>query len=174
MPRTPISRRLRHPREPASLASPSTEDDIQVFEEDQSSVSDLEVDESMQGFVDETRETSPTSVRGDSDHPARHLRSRVRKGRRISRNGSLEMRLHQMDLDEDEEDFAEEPMEEVDEDMASDAANEDMDTSTIDGNDDPIDDADDEGGDAAEEDGQWKRVEKRHRLTRRVEQTSTY
>lgn len=158
MPRTPISRRLRQPREPASLASPSTEDDIQVFDDDHSSVSEPDADDAMDDTADEARESSPTSSHGDSDHPARRLRSRTRRLRRTSRNGSLEMRLHQMDLDE--ADDADEAIEEVDEDMSerTEQASEDMDTSTIDGNDDPLDDADDEGGDAAEEDGESGRA----------------
>ncbi len=159
---TPISRRLRHSRDAMQIPSPSTEED------GEDGMTDEDIEDDVDAFDDESVEIeSPTRSRNGRSAPLRTLRSQVKHGN-VNRNGSLEMRLEDMDLDESIDDVividSDEDVEMAD--QVSSSQQQEPGSSTSDTNevagmsdvdDEDEDDDDEDGGDEAGEDGQsWK------------------
>jgi hypothetical protein len=95
---TPTSRRQRHPRDAPQVPSPSTEED---GEEERT---DEEAEDDDEAVGDESVEIeSPTRSRNGKAAPLRRLRSQARHDTLLG-TGSLEMRLEDMDLEEDIDD----------------------------------------------------------------------
>lgn len=154
---TPISRRLRHSRDAMQIPSPSTEED------GEDGMTDEDIEDDVDAFDDESVEIeSPTRSRNGRSAPLRTLRSQVKHGN-VNRNGSLEMRLEDMDLDESIDDVividSDEDVEMAD--QVSSSQQQEPGSSTSDTNevagmsdvdDEDEDDDDEDGGDEAGED----------------------